>query len=346
MVARLLIIDDSATMRAIIREAVAHDPRIRLVAEAADPIEARDKIRKHSPDVLTLDIEMPRMDGLSFLDRLMRLRPLPVVMISGDSPRGSSAAIEALARGAVDCIGKPDKSCRRPFDGLGDRILAAARAQVRVRDPNIKTVPSFSTTGFRWNGRYVLIGASTGGVEALEILLSGIPEDGPPIVISQHMPETMLERFATRLDARIAPRMRIAREGELILPGNVYLAPGGADDLVIGAGTPPHCRLRKAELSHGHSPSVEAMFASAFHMANDIVAVMLSGMGRDGALAMAELRRCGARCLAQDAASSVIFGMPGAVLSSGAAEAAVPINRMSQAILELTGSVSGEMLSL
>ncbi|MCU9846535.1 chemotaxis-specific protein-glutamate methyltransferase CheB [Defluviimonas sp. WL0024] len=339
MVARLLIIDDSATMRAFIREAVAPDPRIRLVGEAADPIEARDKIRTHSPDVLTLDIEMPRMDGLSFLDLLMRIRPLPVVMISSDSPRGSAVAVEAFARGAVDCIGKPGEGCRRPFEGLGDRLVAASRA--RVRSPSRRSISSLPATGFRWNGRLVLIGASTGGVEALEILLSGIPADGPPIVVTQHMPRTMLERFAARLDARIAPRMRIARDGEPILPGNVYLAPGGGWNLVIGPGKPPRCRLREGEAAYGHCPSVEAMFASALHTAKDVVAVMLTGMGRDGAFAMAELRRSGARCLAQDAASSVIFGMPGAVLSTGAAEIAVPINRMSQAILELTGSVLG-----
>lgn len=333
---RLLIVDDSVTLRRLLCQVLGADPRIRIVGEASDPYEARERIRALRPDVMTLDVEMPKMNGLDFLERLMQLRPMPVVMISGETGRGSVAAIEALALGAVDCIGKQTGLSKHGLAMLGDRIVAAAQARtVRPRE-RIAPPPA----DFDWNGRVVLIGASTGGVEALEVILSGLPANGPPVLITQHMPPAFLERFAARLAPLIAPRLALARQGAEIAPGMVWLAPGGETHLSVDPGAPPRCRLDAAERCNGHRPSVDVMFASARPLAKRAVAVLLSGMGSDGAREMAALRGMGARTLVQDAATSVVFGMPRAALAIGAAERALPLGAMAGAILALTGNGS------
>lgn len=332
---RLLIVDDSATMRSLIRHALGGDGRIEIVGEAADASQARELIKALDPDILTLDVEMPGMDGLSFLGHLMRLRPMPVVMISAETRRGAGAALDALALGAVDCVGKP-AGAEPGFAGLGDRIVAAARARLRRRPGNVQApVP---TDGYRWNGRYVLIGASTGGVEALETLLAGLPENGPPVLITQHMPAAFLERFATRLNARARLRVKLAADGMPIRQGCAFLAPGGRMHLTLAPGEPPECRLREATAGAGYCPSVDEMFLSALPVAERSVAVILTGMGRDGAEGMRRLRRAGAECLAQDADSSVIFGMPRAALANGGAREAVPLGDMAARIRGLTAA--------
>lgn len=330
---RLLIVDDSVTLRRLLCQVLGADPRIGIVGEASDPYEAREKIRALRPDVLTLDVEMPKMSGLAFLERLMRLRPMPVVMISGETGRGSAAAIEALALGAVDCIGKQTGLSAPGLAVLGDRIIAAAQA--RIGRPRQRSAPP--PADFDWNGRIVLIGASTGGVEALEVILSGLPANGPPVLITQHMPPAFLARFAARLAPRIAPRLALAEPGAAITPGTVWLAPGGETHLSIAPGDPPRCRLDAGERCNGHRPSVDVMFASARPLAKRVVAVLLSGMGSDGARAMAALRGAGAQTLVQDAATSVVFGMPRAALAIGATESVLPLGAMAGAILALSG---------
>jgi len=332
---RVLIVDDSPTIRNLIRRRLDGDPRIVVVGEASDPFDAREKIKSLRPDVLTLDVEMPRMNGLEFLEKLMRLRPMPVVMISTETHRGSAAAIEALALGAIECIGKPSAD-RLPegFLHLADLLVVAARA--RVREPGPRTIAA-PPGDFRWNGRHVLIGSSTGGVDALETVLKGYPQDCPPTLITQHMPEGFLASFAQRLAPRIAPKISLASDGAPLVAGQVYLAPGGEAHLTVTAGEPPRCRLLAGEKRSGHRPSVDMLFDSARPIAARCVAVILTGMGRDGAEGMAALRQGGARTFAQDEATSVVFGMPRVALEIGAAERAVPLGRIAGEILALAG---------
>jgi two-component system chemotaxis response regulator CheB len=328
---RVLIVDDSATIRHLIRSRIALDPRLVVVGEASDPFDAREKIKLLNPDVLTLDVEMPRMNGLEFLEKLMRLRPMPVVMVSSETQRGSAAALEALSLGAIECIGKSiGAQLPESFARLNEVLLMAAGARLRQPGPRPEIRPA---TQFRWNGRYVFIGSSTGGVDALETLLAEFPEDCPPTLITQHMPAGFLASFAARLKQRIAPRIDLAASDAPLLPGRVYLAPGGEFHLTVKPGAPPVCALLGGDKRNGHRPSVDTMFESALHLAPRSVCVLLTGMGRDGAQAMGAMRRAGACCLAQDEASSVVFGMPRAALESGAAQAAVPLHDMAGQIL-------------
>ena len=337
---RVLIVDDSPTIRALIRAKLALDPRLCVVGEAGDPFEAREKIKELTPDVLTLDVEMPRMDGLTFLEKLMRLRPMPVVMISSETQKGSASALEALSLGAVECIGKP--TADRVSDGfanLADLLVVATQARLRSPCTRPAVHPA---SDFQWNRKCVLIGSSTGGVDALETILTAYPLNCPPTLITQHMPEGFLASFARRLETRVLPKVGLATEGAVLLPGHVYLAPGGDYHLALKPGEPARCSLVASEKRNGHRPSVEVLFDSARPLAANVVAVMLTGMGRDGAEAMQRLRLEGARCLAQDEASCVVFGMPRAALELGAAERAVPIGKMAEAILQLcsrTGAV-------
>lgn len=330
---RVLIVDDSPTIRALLRAKLATDARIVVVGEASDPFEAREKIKALSPDVLTLDVEMPRMNGLEFLEKLMRLRPMPVVMISTETQKGSVAALEALSLGAVECVGKPSfDRLSDTFVNLAELLVAAANARLRSPGPRAQISPA---EGFHWNGKFVLIGSSTGGVDALETVLSGYPRNCPPTLITQHMPEGFLASFARRLDGRMVPTVDLARDGVSLLPGTVYLAPGGDYHLAVTPGETPRCKLVASEKRNGHRPSVEVLFESAIPIAQRVVSVMLTGMGRDGAEAMKRLRQAGARCLAQDEATCVVFGMPRAALEIGAAEKAVPIGKMAQSVLQL-----------
>ncbi|MGO4854668.1 protein-glutamate methylesterase/protein-glutamine glutaminase [Phaeovulum sp. W22_SRMD_FR3] len=332
---RVLIVDDSTTIRKLIRARISEDPRLEVVGEAADPYQAREMIKTLSPDVLTLDVEMPRMNGLEFLEKLMRLRPMPVVMISTETHKGSSAALEALSLGAVECVGKPaaDK-LPSGFVNLPEILLMAAGARVRTQNDRQVTKPA---SGFNWNGRCVFIGSSTGGVDALETVLAEYPADCPPTLITQHMPAGFLASFAHRLDARIAPKIELARHGAPLEQGHVYLAPGGDHHLAVNCGTVPTCRLFEGEKRSGHRPSVDVLMESAVGIAARSVAVMLTGMGRDGAEGMLQMRRAGARCIAQDEASSVVFGMPKAAFENGGAEKLVPLGRIAKEILAMTG---------
>ena len=330
---RVVIVEDSATMRGLVRRQLMRDGRFIVVGEAADPFEARDVIKRTSPDVLTLDVEMPRMDGLSFLEKLMRLRPMPVVMFSSETHRGSAAAIEALSLGAIDCIGKPTTQSEEALQALADRVFVAANARLPGRRVSAPEPPS----GFEWNGRIVLIGASTGGVDALECILAAYPENCPPTLIAQHMPETFLASFARFLSDRYRPDIRLAQEGEMLRPGMVRIAPGGDTHLLASKyGRFASSRLHTGEKVSGHRPSVDVLFRSATGFAGEIIAVILTGMGCDGARGMKELRDAGAFTLAQDRESSVVYGMPRVAAELGGVCKSVSLREVAGAILDAT----------
>lgn len=340
---KVLIIDDSMTMRRLIRLALSGDPRIEVVGEARDARQARERITSLQPDVLTLDVEMPGETGLEFLERLMTIRPMPVIMVSTETHHGSEAAIQALSLGAFECVGKPvNPQAAADFDILRDLIVAASTARIAPR-PIVQNHPAQSKPKgiFGWNGRFVLIGSSTGGVDALDKILSDYPENCPPTVITQHMPASFLASFAQRLDAHLAPSVKLATTGTPLEQGHIYLAPGGETHLALAKGRVPVCELIEADKKNGHRPSVDYLFGSGASLGERAVAVMLTGMGRDGATGMLAMRRAGAICLAQDEPSSVVWGMPRVAFESGAAQRLVSLNDMAAEILRATGRMVG-----
>lgn len=336
--ARVLIVDDSRTIRTMLRALLASDRRIVVVGEATDPFEAREAIKALNPDVLTLDVEMPRMNGLEFLERLMRLRPMPVVMVSNRTAENSETAIQALSIGAVDCIDL--KRFRGDRDGaarLADTLLMAARASV-VRRP-AAAVPGRGAgdARFRWNGKIVVIGSSTGGVDALERVLAAYPADGPPTLVAQHMPPSFLRSFAGRLDGVVLPGVGRLDAAVPARCGEVWLAPGGDLHGVIAGRDRVQFRPEPDTGTEAHVPSVHRLFSSACGIAPQVVAVMLTGMGRDGAEAMRALRDGGAHTIVQSGDSCVVDGMPRAARDLGAATEVCALDAIGRAILAATG---------
>lgn len=334
MTIRVLIVDDSPTMRGLIAATLRTDPDIEIVGEAGDPLEARVAIKELDPDVVTLDIEMPNMSGLEFLERLMRLRPTPVVMVSTLTQHGADETIAALALGAVDCVGKPTGPGDREFRRLPEVVRAAAGARLQTLAP----ARSEPVAEYRPSGRVVALGASTGGVEALLQVISGFPANCPPTVITQHMPASFTPSFAARLDRTCAPQVTEARDGDKLETGRVYLAPGGAAHLKVERlGLDLRCRLVEDDLVSGHRPSVDVLFRSvAQACGGQAVAALLTGMGRDGADGLLTLRRAGAVTIAQDEATSVVFGMPRVAFEIGGAERQLPLGRIAPALLAAT----------
>ena len=334
---RVLIVDDSATMRAMIAATLSRDAGIEVAGMAGDPLEAREAIKRLNPDVITLDIEMPNMSGLDFLERLMRLRPTPVVMVSTLTRRGAEATIQALELGAVECVAKPTNFTEgSDFDGLAEKVKAAARAQVRARSPDPETVGK-SASHYVPDGRVVAIGSSTGGVEALLAILAEYPANCPPTVVTQHMPGTFTASFAQRLDRSCAAKVSEARDGAPIEPGTVHLAPGGEFHLEVCGGATPRCRLRPGDPVSGHRPSVDVLFGSlARNSGARALGVILTGMGRDGAQGLLAMRQAGAPTLGQDEASAVVYGMPRVAFAIGAVERQLPLRKIGQEILART----------
>ncbi len=330
---RVLVVDDSRTMRRVIRAALERDPRIEVVGEAGDPYEAREAIKALSPDVLTLDVEMPGMDGISFLKKLMRLRPTPVVMVSTLTAQGADTAIQALMEGAVDCVSKPKPGDAAPFETLPRIVRHAARARLRIPGAAAGLAARDPARDFSANGRIVLIGASTGGVDALCALFRRYPARCPATLIVQHMPPAFTGKLAARLDQICPARVVEAQDGAPLVDGVVYLAPGGARHLVIDP-IRSVCRLVEGPPLHGHAPSVDRLFASAQPLAARVTAALLTGMGRDGAAGLRALRDAGARTIAQDRSTSVVYGMPRVAVELGAVERELPIDRIPAAILQ------------
>ncbi len=329
---RALVVDDSAVMRHLVSAALARDPEIEVVGAVSDPIEARAAIKDLNPDVLTLDVEMPHMSGLEFLEKLMRLRPMPVVMVSTLTHQGAEAAIEALSLGAVDCVGKPvNVGAGEGFGDLAAKVKAAARARVGQRAP----APVAPIDGYRGNGFVLGIGASTGGVEALLNVLSSFPENCPPTVITQHMPASFTKSFADRLNRQCRPSVREAFDGAPLLPGCVYVAPGGTHHLSVTGSSALRCRLSDEGPVSGHRPSVDVLFHSLAETAGRKGAgLILTGMGRDGADGLLAMRKAGARTFGQDEASAVVYGMPKVAFDCGAVERQAPLSRLAGLVLD------------
>jgi two-component system chemotaxis response regulator CheB len=320
-------------MRRLIRSILEKDSRILVVAEAGTAREARDAVNTYKPDVISLDVEMPNMSGLEFLERLMRHRPMPVVMVSTLTKKGSSIAVEALSLGAIECIEKPRLGQQKDtFSSLADSIVLAAQARVGVR-PSRQVTPT--TNQRRHFKRFCLLGGSTGAVDALERVLLRFPENCPPTLVTQHMPEPFLVSFAARLNQIVAPKVSLAQDGQSLLPGNVMIAPGG--DFHLNISDKPNCRvtLLKGPPVSGHRPSVDSMMLSAVHAAPQIVAGILTGMGRDGAEGMRELRANGAKTLGQSKETCVVFGMPKVAGQLGGIEKWVDIDKFGDEMLAL-----------
>jgi two-component system chemotaxis response regulator CheB len=333
MTVRVLIVDDSPTMRGIISAVLRQDPEIEIVGTAGDPLEARQAIKQLDPDVVTLDIEMPNMNGLEFLEKIMRLRPTPVVMVSTLTQAGADASVSALALGAVDCVGKPIGGATDDnFRDLAERVKAAAQAKVRDRQAVVKTE---ARTQFVGNGKLIAIGSSTGGVEALLTILSRFPADCPATVITQHMPPTFTKSFADRLNRTCQPTVAEATEGAPLLPGHVYVAPGGTHHLKVGGTGQRRCQLVEGPTESGHRPSVDTLFHSVAHsFGPNAVGVILTGMGRDGAAGLLAMRKAGAHTIGQDERSSVVYGMPKAAFECGAVERQASLPRIADTILD------------
>ncbi|MEN5362010.1 chemotaxis response regulator protein-glutamate methylesterase [Brevundimonas intermedia] len=331
---RVLVVDDSLTMRGLISAALKSDPEIEVVGTAADPIEARAAIKALNPDVITLDVEMPNMNGLEFLEKIMRLRPMPVVMVSTLTAAGTDVTLAALEIGAVDAVAKPAVASVDAFHDLIGKVKTAARSRVRARGdtPAAAQAPG----GYHPDPNHILaIGSSTGGVEALLTVLSGFPANCPATIITQHMPATFTASFAARLDRVCAPTVTEAVEGAPLQPGHIYVAPGGATHLEVSSGMTPRCRLVPSDPVNGHRPSVDVMFESVVRLKRPMTGVILTGMGRDGAKGLLAMREAGGRTLGQDEATCVVYGMPKAAFELGAVERQLPLHRLSPAILEL-----------
>ena len=341
----VLVVDDSKTMRALIVASLSRDPELRVIAEAADPLEARESVKRFNPDVITLDIEMPKMNGLDFLERLMRLRPTPVIVISTLTQRGAEATVRALELGAVDCIAKPSARNPEAMDQLIAAVKAAAKVRLQKRDEwdpdsRAKARPCATTQDYRPNNRIVAIGASMGGVEALAALLATFPENCAPTVITQHMPALFTRSFAERLNQQFKPHVCEATDGAPLLPGRVFIAPGGDAHLEIVGPNTPRCRLQKGELMSGHRPSIDALFNSlAQNFPQRSIGVILTGMGRDGAKGLLALRSAGGETIGQDEATSVVYGMPRAAFEIGAVAHQLPLGAIAERLLQMSNAL-------
>jgi two-component system chemotaxis response regulator CheB len=339
MTIRALVVDDSAAIRAVLTRILSTDPEIEVVGQAPEPNTAREMIKTLRPDVITLDVEMPGMDGLSFLERIMRLRPMPVVMCSTLTARGAAVTIEALRLGAVDCIAKPSGSAEElARDGalLRAKVKAAARSAVRPGGP-VRT-PTPVSGGRAREDALIAIGSSTGGVEALFTLLGAMPADCPPILIVQHMPGAFTGSFAERLNRDCRITVEEARDGAPIVAGTAYIAPGGERHMELAGTSGSVIRLRAGELVSGHRPSVDVLFRSvAARRGAAAVGAILTGMGSDGAEGLLAMRQVGARTLGQSRESCVVYGMPRAAMELGAVEKETSLSALPEAILAACG---------
>ncbi|MEM7521463.1 MAG: chemotaxis-specific protein-glutamate methyltransferase CheB [Pseudomonadota bacterium] len=340
----VVIVDDSATMRSILRVVIDDDPKLNVIGEADSALQAREVIKETNPDVVTLDIEMPGMSGLEFLEKLMRLRPTPVVMISSATRANSEATITALSLGAVDCILKPttliDPSVRKD---MTRRIVAAANSSVQQLAP-VVAAPKPVLAMPEGPLPLILVGSSTGGVVALERMLMDLPADGPPVVIVQHMPGNFLESFSSHLNNKLPQSVALAREDEVLDVGHVRLAPAeGRHTSVYRRGTQWRCRFTPKSGEELHCPSVDTLFASAVSEAEDVIAVILTGLGRDGAEAMLRLHQAGTFTLGQDEASSVVYGMPKAAWELGAIDRQMPIATIGSGVTEAVAAYRKRM---
>lgn len=350
---KVLVVDDSPLIRKILTDILARDPCITVVGSAEDPYDARSKIKKLHPDVITLDIEMPKMDGLTFLEKLMRLRPMPVVMVSTLTAKGAEATMRALSLGAVDFLPKPKanvEKCLHDYaDDLIDKIKAASATNINALTsnhlavagslPSDKIIHTPDLLSCNTNIKLVAIGSSTGGTEAIAEIIKDIPTDFPGIVITQHIPAKFSEAFANRLNRKSSVKVLEAQNGQIIEKGHVYIAPGEHHLTVVKEGYNYKCRVFTGERVNRHSPSVEVLFKSIVkNVGAEVISVMLTGMGKDGATAMQEIHQQGGITIAQDKNSSVVWGMPGAAVALGCVDKIVPLNKIAQEMIGICRS--------
>ncbi|CAK0775136.1 protein-glutamate methylesterase/protein glutamine deamidase [Gammaproteobacteria bacterium] len=352
---RLLVIDDSPLVQRMLTELFEQVPDIEVVGVASDPYMAREKIKQLKPDVLTLDVEMPRMDGLTFLKNLMRLHPLPVVMISTLTAKGAGVTLQALELGAVDFVSKPKLDVNQGLEGYADEIIGkvrqAAVARLQTKKPALAVplviseklsadavlppAPNLPRV-FRGNDRIIGIGSSTGGTEAIKEVLINLPPDMPGIVVSQHIPEAFSGPFAARVNGLTPLTVMEVRDAQPILAGHVYIAPGNRHLLVIREGARYICSLNDGPLVNRHKPSVDVMFRSlAQNVGSNTVGVILTGMGDDGAEGLGEMKRAGALTIAQDEKTSVVWGMPGEAVKRGYVDEVLPLSKIGKRLEEL-----------
>ncbi|HKT95019.1 MAG TPA: chemotaxis response regulator protein-glutamate methylesterase [Paraburkholderia sp.] len=371
---KVLCVDDSALIRSLMTEIINGQPDMTVVATAPDPLVARELIKQHNPDVLTLDVEMPRMDGLDFLEKLMRLRPMPVVMVSSLTERGNEITLRALELGAVDFVTKPKVGIRDGMleyaEKLADKVRAASRA--RVRPAARAHAPASAAAGAGAHAAHpagtpgthsahphapvhaapminnplvsteklVIVGASTGGTEAIREVLQPLPPDAPAVLIAQHMPPGFTKSFAQRLNGLCRITVKEAEHGERVLPGHAYIAPGHAHLLLARSGANYIAHLSDEAPVNRHRPSVDVLFRSAaLHAGKNAIGVILTGMGRDGAAGLLEMRQAGAFTFAQDEASCIVFGMPREAIAMGAADEIAPLAEMSRRVMTRLASM-------
>lgn len=334
---RVLCVDDSALMRQLMTEIINSHSDMEMVASAPDPLVARDLIKEFNPDVLTLDVEMPRMDGLDFLEKLMRLRPMPVVMVSSLTGKGSEVTLRALELGAVDFVTKPSLGIREGMlaysQMIADKVRAASRAKLHLRGPQatpvmLKAGPLLSSE------KLIAIGASTGGTEAIRHVLQPLPATSPALLITQHMPPGFTRSFAERLNKLCQITVKEAEDGERILPGHAYIAPGAMHLELARSGANYQVKLNEGPPVNRHKPSVDVLFKSvAQHAGRNAVGVILTGMGNDGAAGLLAMNKAGAWTIAQNEASCVVFGMPREAIALGGASEVVDLHQISQHML-------------
>ncbi|MGH8534211.1 MAG: protein-glutamate methylesterase/protein-glutamine glutaminase [Gammaproteobacteria bacterium] len=350
---RVVVVDDSAVVRKVLTAILNSDTGIEVVGVASDPYLARDKIKKLNPDVITLDVEMPRMDGVTFLRNLMRLRPMPVVMVSSLTKGGAEITLDAMEIGAVDFVTKPSLGLTDPLASYGEdlieKVKTAAGARVRryPRDVALPEVaPKYSADAvlqkqparrpFKTGEKIIAIGASTGGTEAVKEILAVMPADAPAIVVTQHIPEAFSGPFAQRMNRISAMTVLEAEDGQRIVPGHAYIAPGSHHLLVQRDGVRYVCRLHDGPAVNRHRPSVDVLFRSvAQNVGANAVGVILTGMGTDGALGLKELRDSGAPTLAQDENTAVVWGMPGEAVKLGGVDHILPLQHIGAEMLKL-----------
>ena len=343
MTKKVLIVDDSALIRQMLTSILSGDPELEVVGAANDPLQARQMIKDLNPDVITLDVAMPKMDGLSFLEKIMRLRPMPVVMVSSLTQKNAEVTLNALSLGAVDFVGKPTIDLQRGLEGMSEELISkvkiAANAKVSARSSSgsgaKKIVPG---PGYVSTEKIVAIGSSTGGVEALGRVITVLPTDSPAVLITQHMPASFTGNFAKRLDGTSSVTVTEAIDGARILPGHVYIARGDVHLELARSGGNYVCKLVDSAPVSGFKPSVDVLFESVSKAAGvNAIGVILTGMGRDGATGLKKMRDAGAITLGQDQATSLVYGMPKVAMNEGAVMDEVPLGKMAEKIIEACG---------
>ena len=350
---KVLIVDDSAVVRKMLSEILDSDPNLEVVGTAIDAYAAREKIKQLHPDVITLDIEMPKMDGITFLRNLMRLNPLPVIMVSTLTEKGAEVTLDALSAGAIDFVSKPKIDLSNTLQDYSEEIIAKVRAAAKVRVQRLETRSSglrarqgvsdgksganksvSKPLHFRTTDKLLAIGASTGGTEAIRQVLEELPLTAPGIVITQHIPEYFSKAFADRLNQVCAITVSEAVDGEIIVPGHAYVAPGNRHLLVQKDGARWRCKLSDGDPVNRHKPSVDVLFDSvAASAGQNATGVILTGMGKDGARGLLKMKEFGAHTIAQDEASSVVWGMPGSAVELEAAASVLPLNKIAAELI-------------